>query len=68
MQFIGMIINDHHKIAMGNVMELDAKNTTVAEVFKLLTLQLDTDFDLRQQGDNTNSKMDKVAQKLTPKE
>ena len=49
-------------------MELDAKNTTVAEVFKLLTLQLDTDFDLRQQGDNTNSKMDKVAQKLTPKE
>jgi hypothetical protein len=68
MQFCGMIINNAYKIVLnGNEVQLDVKNTSVAQIFGLLNYQLTTDFDLRNHGDDVDgSKLEIV--KLTPKE
>lgn len=49
-------------------MEVDTKNTTVAEIFKLLTTQLDTDFELKSQDEIEKVGVEKVGFKMTPKE
>ena len=48
LQFVGMILNDQHKINIdGSEVQFDAQLTSVTQIFKMLNHYLSTDFDVR---------------------
>ena len=64
-----MVLSDDHKVPLSHkIPEFDSKNTTVAQIFKLLNQQMSTEIDLRNHQIASKPENEQEEVRLSPHE